>query len=167
MNAVRVGVAGIVEPVPPALFAPLRKLHQLVDVLVIGLWRSVGKVRLQPLGSRWDPVQIETHAACPRPAIRRRSRLQPQRLQLAQDKAVDRIMNPAGVLDGWFGRFDGGDKRPVRLVGGSLGDPAFESVDLLRSDCLLARWGRHDDFRIGRNHPLDDCTFVRLAWNDG
>ena len=41
MDAVRVGVAGHVEPVPAAMLAPVRRLHQPIDQLLVGVGRLV------------------------------------------------------------------------------------------------------------------------------
>ena len=54
----------------------------------------------------------------------------------------------------------------MALVFGSLGDPAFEGLDLLRRDLLAGVGGGHPHTRVARQQSLDEFTLGRLSRHD-
>ena len=84
VDAVRVGVAGGVEPVAAAMLAPVRRSQQLIDVLLVSASGDLGSRRREPgpprRPGRRQAGQVEADAAGQRAAIGFGSRLQARRL---------------------------------------------------------------------------------------
>ena len=94
VDAVGVGVAGIVEPVPGPLFAPFEPGQQPVDEPFVGIGRGVGDKGLHDGRLRQQAGEVEGHAAGEGAAVGLPSGGQPSGFQAGEHKAVDRVANP-------------------------------------------------------------------------
>ena len=141
MDAVRVGIAGVIEPVAPAMFAPVGRLQQFVNQLVVSFRRAVGREAFHQVGLGRQPREIEADAAGQRPGIGRRGRLQTGCFELRQYEPVDRIADPSAVLH--FRQFGSlrGDESPVQLILGPLGHPAPQESLSVRPSAPCAKTG--------------------------
>ena len=70
VQAVRVGVARGIQPVTPAVLAPLLRRQQRIDKFLEVIWRRILHERLNLLGLWGKAGQVERQAAGQRPAIR-------------------------------------------------------------------------------------------------
>ena len=118
LEAVGVGVARQVEPVLRPAHAVLRAGQQAVDDLLIGVGRAVVQERLDLLGRRRQAGQVEAEAAEQRRAVGLGRGRQAVGLEARQDEGVDRVADPAAILDG---RRLGPPRRPERPVVALLG----------------------------------------------
>ena len=167
MDAVGVGIAGGIEPVAGPMFAPLRRLHQPLDELLIGIRRFVVDERLDHLRRRRQAGQIETQPPGQGAAIGLGGGLQTPLLQSGQDEAIDRVAGPALAVHRGQGGPRGRDERPERLVFGPGRDPCLEFLLLYRRELLVDRWRRHHFVFIGGEDAVDHLALVRLAGRDG
>ena len=167
VDAVAVGIAGGVEPVAGPMFAPMRRLHQAVGQLLVGLRRRVVDKGLDHLRRRRQAGQIETQPPGQRAAVGLGGRLQAALLQGGQHETIDRVADPACVLYGGQGGPNGRDERPQRLVLGPGRDPGLEPLLLGRRELLVDRRRRHDFVFVRGEDAADHLAFVRLARRDG
>ena len=108
MDAVRVGVAGGVEPVAAAVLAPVRRRQQPVDVLLVGVGRLVVDERLDVFRAGRQAGEVERQAAGEGAAVGLGGGGEAFLLRARQDERVDRVADPGFV--GYNGnlRADGG-----------------------------------------------------------
>ena len=98
LEAVALGEAGQVEPVPAPALAVVRAGQQPIDELVVGVGRRIGDERLDLLRRRRQADQVEVRAANQLAAIGGRVRRNALRFQPRQDEAIDRRAAPGFVL---------------------------------------------------------------------
>ena len=94
MDAVRVGVAGGIEPVARPMFAPALRGEQLIDVVLVGVGRGVVDECFDLLGRRRQARQIEAQAPGQRAAIGFGGRREAALFELRQDEMVDADSSP-------------------------------------------------------------------------
>ena len=87
-----------IEPVAGPAFAEARAVQQPVDQRVIGSGRLIGEKRLQFFGRGRQAGEVERHSPCQRCLGSSRIRPDAGRLLLGEDKAVDIVRDPRGVL---------------------------------------------------------------------
>ena len=105
------GIPHQVEPVAGPAFAVALRGQQAVDHPFLGLRRGVFQERLD-LGQRGGQTgEVEGDPSQPAPFVDAGIGGQTSPFQLGDDKLIDRIANPVGVLDG------GGRRRVARLQG--------------------------------------------------
>ena len=97
--AVRVGVAGRVEPRHGHALAVVRRLQQRVDALLVGVRRAVGEKGVDLGRRRRQPRQIERHAAEQRRLVGLGRGRQPLALQPREDELIDRVPDPLRFPD--------------------------------------------------------------------
>ena len=168
VDAVRVGIAGGVEPVAAAVLAPVRRRRaagrpasrrrratvSLTNASTsAGLGRQAGQVEAQRGG----------RASGGRPRGRAAGRVASSSARM--NRSIGLRTQASSLTFGGAGRF-GRDERPVRLILGALGDPPLEDVLLLGRERLLGRRRRHHLVGVGRVDPLDQLALVELARDD-
>ena len=166
VDPVRVGVAGVVEPVTAAVLAPFLSCQQRVDESLVGVCRGIGHEGFHDRGFGRQAGEIEGHAAGQRAAVGFRGRLKTGSLEAGEDEAVDRGADPGVVADrGQLGPL-GRDERPVRLVFGALINPVDEHLLLLGRKHLLGlrRW--HDQLRVVGVDPVEEHGRVGITRDD-
>lgn len=94
-----VGIPGHVEPVPPPSLAVVRTCQQPVHKPLVRIWTFVGLKRLNFLARRWQPREIERHAANQRPLLDLGGERESGRLKLGEQKRIDRASNTIRVQD--------------------------------------------------------------------
>src|SRR5205823_5855784 len=113
LESFALGVAGKVEPVPRPAFAVTRGGEQAVHDFVERFGGVVGEESVHGFSRRWQANQIEGRAADQSDLVRGRCGPQSLRFQFGEDKSIDRVSHPVGLLNfGWFGMRDL-LKRPV------------------------------------------------------
>ena len=138
--AVRVGIAGGVEPVEGHPLAVVRRGQQAIDQLFVGIGTRVGQKGIDLGRRRRQAGQVERQPADQRCLVRLGRRLQSLALEPGQNEAIDRISRPAGIANFRQRRPHRGDKRPMHTVNGPFRDPALEQV-LLHRRKLMAAFG--------------------------
>ncbi len=95
--AVRVGIAGGIEPVERHPLAEVRAGEQAVDELFVGIGRFVGDERFDLFGGGRQAGEVERKAADERAAIGFRRRLQFLGVEAREDEVIDFISRPGFV----------------------------------------------------------------------
>ena len=160
----RVSEAGDIEPPDRHTLAEVRGGQQTVDLLLVGVRRLVGEERRGLGGRRRQAGQVQGGAA-QQPLLGGFGGGNGLFLgELGADEGIDRVLAAGGHCR------DGGSLErlvgPVRLVDGSLGDPAAEELFLGICQRLVRLLFRHDVFGVGREDAFDDLTLIRLARYD-
>ena len=161
--AMRVGIAGLIEPVSAPALAKQRIGHQAVHQLRVGGGGIVGEKLGDLFRAGSDPQQVEVQAAdlCHPRGLGRRGK--PPLPQFAADERIEWRGSPRfGVGldrgDGTLGR----KECPVALIRCPGGDPAAEKLPVgggqLPPTC---RWG-HLLGGIGRFNPADQFAGVGI-----
>ena len=167
MQAVGVGIAGDVEPVPGHLFAIPRRREIAVHHVFVRLRRGVGFERLD-LGRRGgQPGEGEGHPANQRRLARFGARLEPLLAHPGQQKTVDRVLLPARLVRRGDLRLDRRAERPVPLVLGSLFNPLLEQLFLSVGQRLLGGGRGHHQRLVGREDALPHFTLVEGTSRQG
>ena len=168
VDAVRVRVAHVVEPVTRAVLPVARTRQQPVDHPLVGIGRPVRDKGRHVLRRRHNAREIKRHAADERAAIRLRRRREPILGEARDDEGVDRVAHRFRLRLGHRGH--GGtprrNERPVLLIGRALGDPPAQRGDVLRLEGLVPLGGRHDFLFVFRFDALNQRTFLRFARDD-
>ena len=94
--SVALAEADHVEPMPPPLFAIMRRGKQPIDEPLVSVGRIVGEKRGDLLGRRRQAQQIVGRAADEGPLVGRLRGVHPLGGQLGKDESVDRIASPRG-----------------------------------------------------------------------
>ena len=168
MDAVRIGIAGRVEPVAAAMLAPLRHGHE-AGRRISRTRRAICRSRTLPrsAGSGGRPVRSRLKR---RASVRRSASgagCKPCSSSFGQHEAVDRVANPGLVLHGRQRRPLGGNERPVRLVLGTGGDPIASAVSSARPSASSASPAAASSPRHRPNDPRDQFALIGLARHDG
>ena len=150
VDAVGVGIASVVEPVPSPVFPPGRTREQGIDIRLVGVGAGVSHECFHSHGIGGKAGEIERHATGERAAVSLDSRLEPRRFEPGQDEAVDLVPHPALVGHHRWLRLHGRNERPVRLVRGPSRNPFREQLLLLSRDLFLRGRRRHHLFGIIR-----------------
>ena len=143
VEAVRVGVAGLVEPEPPPPLAVMGRGQQAIDQALVGVGPGVGQEGVDLLGAGRQAGQVERNAPQQRRAIGLGGGLEPSPARAAarMNRSIGLRTQP-DERDLGDGRPTRGHERPVRTaapapglsVRGRLGplvDPGPEQVDLV------------------------------------
>ncbi|NNJ26502.1 hypothetical protein LzC2_25900 [Planctomycetes bacterium LzC2] len=165
MQAVRVAVAGGVEPVPGAMLPIAGRSEQSIDQPFVGAGGVVGEIRLDLRGGGRQAGQGER-----RPADELRLRRRPVHRQAGTgefriQEGVDLV---AGVpLRRRDRRFDDRLERPVAGPFSALFDPATQGVDLLRGQRVAGFLGGHAEERVRvLRDPFHQHAGLGVAGND-
>ena len=166
VNAVRVGIAGRVQPVSAAVLTPGRRLHQAVHIFFVPVRGRVvgGGIRLLDRRRQTGEVQAQPANQCP--AVGHRGRRKLRLVQFGEDEAINRTLHPGVVGHLRHCRAGRRNERPVRLILGALGDPADQQLLLGRLHHLVRLRRRHQFARLGREHAFDRQAFLRVARGD-
>ena len=117
IHAVAVGVPGDVQPVSAPPLAVARRGQQPFNHASEGIGRLVAHERVDFLGTRWQPEQVERRPSYQGPPVGRDRRLQPHLFELRQNEPVDGRAGPAPVADGrqrrGFQRLEGPERAGV------------------------------------------------------
>ena len=171
VQAVRVGIAGGVEPVAGAVFAVGRKGHQFVDergeLRVAEAGAVLGQMSGQQGGRGRQAGDVEADAADERGGVGFGGRLQAGGVELGAHEPVDRVLGPVVIGSLRQRRLLRGDERPVRLPRRALLDPATHERDLGGLKLLVGFGRRHDLILVGGEHALEEGALVGLALDDG
>ena len=160
MEAVRVGVAGGIEPVPGHLLAVMRAREQPIDELLVGVGRRVGGEDRDLVPRGRQAGERERRATDERGPVGLAVPRQPLGREPRLEKAVDRRgrriarrhLRPHERLE-----------RPVLLVDRTGGDPPLEQVFLRVGERLLRVRRRHHDVGIGGTNPRGQSARRRVA----
>ena len=167
VDAVGVGVAGVVEPVAAAVLAPFEAGKQRVDEPVIRVRMRIGHEGVDDGRLRGQTGDVEREPAGKHAAIGLGGRREPLGFQPRENEPVDRIPYPRLIFDRrWLGPL-GRDERPVRLVLRPLGDPAFEQFLLLAREHLLQARRRHHLLGIVGEDAVEHDARIGIARGDG
>ena len=98
--AVRLGIADQVEPVPRPSLAVPRRGQQAVDQALVGIGRIVGEERVDFLGGRGQPGQVEGRAADQGRLVGLGGGGQAVLEERLEDESVDRVALPVGPVGG-------------------------------------------------------------------
>ena len=164
-KAVRIRIADDIEPVACPLFAVAFRLQQAIDNRFVGVGRGVGEKRFDFGWRRRKPGQVignstkESCFAC------RGCWCQPVLFELAEYKRVDRIGDPACILDGrWLC-----DRRwhegPVFLPFRPLFNPALQQIQLRGRQAWTFR-GHLLGF-VGRQNAANQFAMLDVFRNHG
>ena len=167
MQAVRVAIAGGVQPDAGHVFPIAGGLQQPINHFGIGIRILVGQKRIHFGGSWRQPGQIESHAANERDLVGRLGGNQPLGIQPREDEAVDFVLDPGLVLHNRWGGYCGRDERPMLRPRAAFGDPPLEQFDLGGSHLFPRGGGRHLFVGILRQHAGDQFAFINLARDNG
>ena len=176
--ALRIGITGHIEPVPPPALAVAGAGQEPIDDLGEGVGIEVGLERRDLLRRGRQAGEVERRATDQGPLVGLRSRAHPLPFEAGEDEGVDRRLDPRPVPD--RGRIDGADRLegPVGLRGPGLGvggrdrplrpgsahlDPGRDRLDGRRGELAF---GRHLDVFVRLPDGLDDQALVGLAWHD-
>src|SRR5262249_29391901 len=97
VQAVGVGIAGVIEPVSGALFAKRGPREEVVNQPLVGIGRVVADERLDLLWSGKQACEVESHSPNQRWLVGfgrwRKARL----IEVRENEVVDGIARPIGV----------------------------------------------------------------------
>ena len=175
--AVRVGVAGEVEPLDGPALAVVLRLEQPVHERHVRLRTRVSPERSRDLGLRRQSCEIQTDASRQSTGISRPRRLDSLGFQAPKDKAVDGVPHPSLIQHGRERRLDHGPEGPVvrpiggrlrwprvRRPAGALIDPRTENLDLMRIERSAGR--RHREVFLQAGHEPEQAACAAVAGDD-
>ena len=116
LEAVTLRKAGQIQPVSPPPLAVVRRRQQPVNERLIGPRRRVAHKRIDLCQGRRQPHEIEGHSADQHLTVSWHRRVATLRLQLGQDKRIERRSGPRGLLHHRQLGSDHRLKRPVRPI---------------------------------------------------
>ncbi len=162
VEAVGVGVAGVVEPVTCHLLAVVRARKKFLDELGMGIGGCIGDERGHLLRRGGQSREGERETADERGAVRLGVHRQLGDGEGVAEKPVDRV----GGLACRHLRPRDRPVGPVLLIRRSRLDPPREQLLLLGRERLLRMRRRHDHAGIGGVDPDDHFTGRRVAGHD-
>ena len=188
LEAVGVGVAREVEPVPGPALAVARRGEQAIDGADVGVGRAVGEKRVQLGGRGRHAGEIEGDAAEQRGGGGLGGGREFFLRELGADEGVDGIrgrtrrrvdggmgriiflrlsLSPClRVSDARHGRSLRFGKRPVRPPGRAGGDPVSQQVDLDGLELAGALPRGHDLVLLLARDAVEELAFLRVAGRD-
>ena len=170
MQAIRVGIAGVVEPIAGALLAISGPGQKRIDQVLIGLRRGVVHEGADFGGGGQQAGQVKRYAADEGSSVGFRRGVQAFFLETGEDEGVDGILGPCFVLSGQgHERADGLVKGPVGAVHRAFLYPLLQNGDIRGLHRLGFALGilRHQVVRVSRFDPLDEFALLRMAGNNG
>ena len=166
VDAVRVGIAGIVEPVTAAVLAPLKARKHRVDEPVVGIGVRVGDEGIYDRRLRRQAGEIEREPASQRAAIGLWRGREAFRFKPCEDEPIDRVLDPALVFYRRWLRSRGRNERPMRFILCPLGDPPLEQFLVLGRQWLLDARRRHHLFGIVGKNPVEHDARIDIPRDD-
>jgi hypothetical protein len=167
VQAVRVGIAGYVQPVPSYLFAESLGGQVAIDHLFESVRRRVAEERVDLGQCRRQSGERQGNAANQCFPVGFGRHRQPFAPQPIGDEGVNRIDDAEGLaVDGWQLRFHRRLERPMSFVRRTLFDPAADQRFLLGRQRLVRLRGRHDLAGIVRHHAAHQLARIRLSRHD-
>ena len=161
--AVRVGVAGGIQPVTRLMLAVTGRVEQPVHQPLIGLGLRVGQERVHLLRCWRQTGQIEGRPPDQRGFISFGGRLQSLFLQTRQDEVINLIARPFPVLHCGQWRTFRFNERPVALPFRPLENPSLQQINLRRCQLLAALRRGHQIVFIPSGDARDQVALFRLA----
>ena len=161
--AVRVGVAGRVQPGARHVLPVALGREQPVHETLVGVRRGVGHEGVDIGRRRRQAGQVERQTARERAAGRLGRGHEPLALQPGEDEAVDLAVCPIAVRDRGRLRALRRPVRPVVLELRALEDEAAEDLDLAFRERRVGMQGRHPVQRLARRDPLEQLALVQAA----
>ena len=178
--ALRIGIAGGVEPVPPPVLPIARRGEEPVDERLVRLRRVIALEGLDLVGRRGQPEEVVGGAADVRGPIGFGRRPKPRGLQGGEHEPVYRATNPRFVRDRRQRRR--GDRLigPVRLTGTGLrsrdggiargpdrprGDPCLHGVEDVRRYRRAFLGRRHAHRVVVTCEPRCQLPDRRVSWH--
>ena len=182
----RFAVPGHVEPVPTPAFAELRRSEQAINDLLVGQVSNLSDKVVDLFRRRRQTGEVKRQSPKQSQAIGVADRFQLHAFELGEDKAVDIVARPGGILDG--GHFRIGQRLPgpmfgpelsifgFRLAerrwhshcrpGGAALDPRRQVGNFFGRQRLVA-FGRHPPLDVLERHALQQQALRRVAGHDG
>ncbi len=145
------------------MLAPLRRLQEPIDELLVGVRRGIVDQNFDFGRRRRQAAQVQARAAGQGAAIRLGRRSEPMLPELGRHEIVDRGPDPGKVLGRGRLRPRRRDERPVRLILGPLGNPLPQSGLLLGGQRFVRGRRRHPVVGIVGEDPPHELTVVRPA----
>src|SRR5215469_4162313 len=170
MEAVGIGIASVVEPIPCALLAKSRARQQSINHLFVCIGRRVAYKCPILVWRRQQPRDIQGDPPNERRFVRFRGRFKSHFLQLRVDEVVDRVLSPrVGTAIVGNTRADRRLESPMWTINSALFDPLSENCDLAGIHRLgfALRILRHQIMRIFRLDSFGQLTLLRMTGNDG
>ena len=179
-EAVRVGIAGGVEPDEGHAFAEVRAGEQAVDEAFVGIGRGdrrlacrtfnrraaccyVGDEGFDLFGRGRQAGEVERHAADKRAAVGFGRVFQSLGIEACEDEVVDFVPRPRFVRHLGDVGFHRRDERPVFLVRCALLDPAFEFFFLFGFELVMRIGWRHHFRIIARGDAAPELALLEVA----
>ena len=168
LEAVGIGVAREIEPVPGPAFAVAGRGEEALDKFFIGVGRAVGDKRSDFYGRRRQAVEVEAHAADEGGTVGLGGGSDFFRREPGENEGVDGISDRRGGSV-YFGndRTLRGREGPVLVPRGALGDPTLEEVFLREGERAVRFRRRHDLLGIGTENASNEFAVVGFAGDDG
>ena len=166
MVAVRVGIAGEIEPLHGHSFTVVGRLQEPVHHLFVGIGGLIGQEGIDLGGCGRQAGQVESHPAHERNLVGFRRRLQALLFETGQNEIVDWIFGPALVLNLGHRWSRWRNVRPVRFPLRTLVNPAAEEVNLLGGQVPARPRRGHANGGVLRADPLVELALATLFRND-
>ena len=164
--AVRIGVAGGIEPVDGHALAVARRGEKAIDHLFIGVRRAVGQERIEFRERGRQTGQIQRHSPQQLPARGFRRRTEPFTFQTVQHETVYGVTRPTLQRHLRQRRGARSHERPMALPRCALFDPPPDERDLSRRKRLVAAVSRrHTHSGIGGADAVEQFAAIRIAGN--
>ena len=167
MDAIGIRIAGGVEPVMGPVFAPVRRLQQVIHEAFVSLRCAVLDEGVHVGRRRRQAGQVQAEPPGQGSPIGFRRRRQTLFLQLGENEAIDAVANPTGVLYLRKRRALRRDEGPVGLIVGAGGNPAAQRVLLAGGQGFAGPPRRHPLARVVAEDALDERTLVGMTGNNG
>ena len=182
VEAVGVGIADDVEPVPGLMLAVARRREQSIDHPIPGLRQLVRQEGVDLVGRRREARQRERRPAQERRLVGHSGRLDPLRVEPGYHEGVDWIDHVGGIMDGWKRCPNRGRERPegplrdrvkrrlqrrrfdpsCRMMGAGI-DPGADRLNSLVGKLPV---GRHGEGLVGIPDRAGEDTFSRRPRHD-
>ena len=163
--AVRVGIAGEIEPLHGHAFAVAGRLQQGVDALFVSVGRFIGQESVEFGDGGRQAGQVISDAAEERGFVGFGGVLQAFLVEAGEDEIIDRIARPVRFFGGRRGGALRRDEGPVALPFSPFVDPLFQRGDLLRSEGAAGGDGRHP-IGAGGADPGEEMTIGGFTGDD-
>ena len=98
VQAVRVGVAGGIEPIAGAVLTPLGRVHEAIDPALVGVGARVADELFHPFGPRRQTGEVEGGAPREAPTVGLGIGLEPLGFEPGQNERIQPTTNPASIF---------------------------------------------------------------------